>query len=112
MRLKKNIKKLDDVLSRTLLLESVKFTWDHEHHKIKFDNRIAVPEAFTGEAIGFIAQDVETVNPEIVWTDDEGFKTLEYGPMVSLGIGSVKEQQKRISNMYDRINRLNKLIRG
>jgi hypothetical protein len=32
--------------------------------------------------------------------------------MVSLGVGSVQEQQKRINSIYKRINRLKEVIGG
>jgi hypothetical protein len=50
--------------------------------------------------------------PEIVSTDKDGFKSVNYGWMVSLGVGSVQEQQKRINSIYKRINRLKEVIGG
>ena len=50
--------------------------------------------------------------PEIVSTDKDGFKSVNYGWMVSLGIGGVQEQQKRINSIYKRINRLKEVIGG
>jgi hypothetical protein len=41
--------------------------------------------------IGFIAQDVEKILPEVVLTDENGYKSIAYGNMVSLLIESVKE---------------------
>ena len=112
MRLKNNIKKIDNVYSKTKSVEGVSFVWDHEHTKIKDDKNIAVQEAFKGDAIGFIAQQVENVIPELVFTDEDGFKSIEYGAMVSLGFGSIQEQQKIIDSIYQRINKLKELISG
>ena len=47
-----------------------------------------------------------------MFTDDEGFKSVEYGQLVSLGIGSIQEQQKRIDSIYNRINKLKEIIGG
>jgi hypothetical protein len=47
---------------------------------------------------------LEEVVPEIVWTDEEGYKSVDYNLMVSLGIGAIKEQQKRIDSIQERIN--------
>jgi hypothetical protein len=44
--------------------------------------------------------------------DDDGYKSVRYDLMVSLGIGSVQEQQKRIDLIYKRINKLKELISG
>ena len=112
MRLKDNIKKIDNVYSKTKSIEGVSFVWDHEHTKIKDDKSIAVQEAFKGPSIGLIAQQVENVVPELVFTDDDGFKSIEYGAMVSFGFGSIQEQQKIIDSIYQRINKLKELIGG
>jgi putative lipoic acid-binding regulatory protein len=85
-------------------------SWDYEHPKIKNNSTINLPEAFQGKSIGVIAQQLEEIVPELVFTDDEGYKSVEYGAMVSLGIGSLQEQQKIIDSIYDRINKLKKLI--
>ena len=78
----------------------------------KNDENIEVPEAFQGDAIGVIAQQVEDIIPELVFTDEDGYKSVEYGAMVSLGIGSLQEQQKIIDSIYQRINKLKELIGG
>ena len=54
----------------------------------------------------WIAQQLELIVPEIVWTDDDGYKTVQYDVMVTLGVGSIQEQQKNIDSIYKRINKL------
>ena len=54
---------------------------------------------------GVIAQEVETVLPEVVETDEKGIKTVSYGNMVGLLIEAIKEQQ-------DEIERLRAIIEG
>jgi len=100
------------VLSKARKIEGVRFTWNHEHPKIKNNKSIVAKNAFEGGAIGVIAQQVEKIVPEIVSTDKDGFKSVNYGWMVSLGIGSIQEQQKRINSIYKRINRLKEVIGG
>ena len=80
--------------------------------KIKNNQSIAVKTAFEGKSYGVIAQQIEEVVPSIVFTDDEGYKSVNYGLMVSLGIGSVQEQQHRINSIYERINILKDKISG
>jgi hypothetical protein len=48
----------------------------------------------------------------LVFTDEDGYKSLEYGLMVSLGIASLKEQQTKIDSIYNRINKLKELVGG
>jgi hypothetical protein len=111
-RLKDNITPIENVLEKTKQVHGVMFEWDREHTKIKDNKSIVFQEAFSGNSIGFIAQDLEKVVPEMVFTDEEGWKTVNYGQMVSLGIGSVQEQKQRIDSIYVRINKLKQLISG
>ena len=101
---------MDEPYSKTKSIEGVSFVWDTEHPKIKGDKMIEVLEAFSGLSIGVIAQQVENIVPELVFTDDDGYKSVEYGAMVSLGFGSLQEQQKLIDSIYQRINKLKELI--
>ena len=103
---------ITNVLEKTKQVQGVRFEWDSEHDKIKNDKQIAFPTAFSGESIGFIAQDLEKVIPELVFTDDDGYKSVEYGQLVSLGIGSIQEQQRTIDSIYERINKLKEIIGG
>jgi hypothetical protein len=93
-------------------IEGVTFVWDDEHFKIKNNPSIAAPSAFKGESIGVIAQQVETVIPNLVFTDKDGYKSVQYDLMVTLGVGSVKEQQLRIDSIINRINNLKDKISG
>jgi hypothetical protein len=68
--------------------------------------------AFKGKSIGVIAQQVEEVIPDLVFTDKDGFKSVQYDLMVTLGVGSVKEQQIRIESIYNRIKNLKDKISG
>ena len=44
-----------------------------------------------GTQYGLIAQDLETVIPELVDTDEEGWKSIEYSHLVPVLIEAVKE---------------------
>ena len=100
--MKDNILPLTNVLDKVKKIEGVKFEWN-DHPKVKNSPYISLPSAYTGETIGVIAQQIEDIVPEIVWTDTDGYKSVEYSLMVSLGIGAVKEQQKRIDSVLSRI---------
>jgi hypothetical protein len=110
-RLKDNIIEFKEPLTRLKQVKGVKFTWDHEHPKIKFHKHLNAKEAFTGDTYGFIAQEIEKVFPEIVDTDpSDGYKSMDYGLLVSLAFASIKENQKRILTVKDRINRLKQVV--
>ena len=45
-----------------------------------------------GNDFGLIAQEVELIIPEVVRTDDEGLKGIEYQNLVGLLIEAIKDQ--------------------
>ena len=49
-----------------------------------------------GRQVGFLAQEVEEVLPEIVRTGANGYKTVAYGKVVPLLVEAMKQQQKQI----------------
>jgi hypothetical protein len=53
---------------------------------------------------------LEDVLPEVVFTDDDGYKSVQYNYMVSIGVGSVQENQKKIESILERINVLKESI--
>ena|GEM_PF-1307207 len=50
----------------------------------------------TTQQVGVIAQEVEAVLPQLVTTDNDGFKAVEYTRLTALLIEGMKEQQKQI----------------
>ena len=82
-RKKKNIKKIDGVLSNLAKLRGVSFQWKDTKAK--------------GKRIGMIAQEVEKVYPELVFTNPtDGYKGIRYAEMTAVLVEAMKEQQKRI----------------
>jgi hypothetical protein len=53
-----------------------------------------------------IAQEVEQVFPELVHTDTDGTKSVEYGNMIAPLIEAIKEQQKEIDELRDTVKKL------
>jgi hypothetical protein len=54
--------------------------------------------------IGLIAQELETVYPELV-IESNGYKSVAYGNLVGLLIEAIKDQQVRIENLENQINK-------
>ena len=90
-RWKKNIEPLTASLDKVMLLEGVSYDWKADEY----------PEmGFTKDRqIGFIAQDVEEVFPELVTTDSNGNKAVYYSQMVAVLLEAMKEQQEEISKL-------------
>jgi hypothetical protein len=59
------------------------------------------PAGLTGSDAGVIAQEVEAVFPELVATDERGFKTVSYGGLVAVLIEAVKELDARLQRLED-----------
>ena len=55
------------------------------------------------KSIGFIAQEIEKIFPEVIWDDDYGYKSLQYDVLVAVGVGAVKENQIRIQNLRNNL---------
>ncbi|MEK6913920.1 MAG: tail fiber domain-containing protein [Nanoarchaeota archaeon] len=87
-RLKTNIQSLQNSLTKVQQLKGVSFNW----------------KANGQESLGLIAQDVEKVFPQIVGTDKEGMKSVDYTKLVAVLIEAMKEQQKQIDELKSRCN--------
>jgi hypothetical protein len=53
----------------------------------------------TKDNIGFIAQELEESIPELVSTDEAGYKSVKYQNMVAVLVEAMKEQQKEIDEL-------------
>ena len=54
----------------------------------------------SGDAsVGVIAQELETVLPEAVYTSDRGIKSVSYGMIIGVLIESIKDQQAQIDEL-------------
>lgn len=89
-RFKQNIVPIVSSLDKITKLQGVTFIWNQKDYPNRF---------FTDEPqIGVIAQDVETVIPEVVHTDIDGFKTVEYDKLAAVLIEAVKEMNLKLDN--------------
>lgn len=99
-RLKKNIKPIDKALSLVEKLQGVRFEWKTEEFKDRNFEK--------GVQIGLIAQDVEPVIPEIVKTDNDGYKAISYEKLTAVLLEAIKEQNKRIKALEAKMNNTKK----
>ena len=89
-RFKKNVTGISNALSTILNLEGVTYNWRTE----EFPER-----SFTTEMeYGVIAQQIEKFVPELVSTDENGYKSVQYSHMVPLLLEAIKEQQDIINS--------------
>ena len=98
-RLKEDIITLPDALEKALQLRGVNFVWKNSKEK----------------TVGFIAQEVEAVYPELVKTDKAtGYKAVQYGNIVAILVEALKEEHKQrvrsIANVEEKADaRMNQL---
>ena len=65
-------------------------------------------EDATLEHIGFLAQEIEKIIPEVVRTTVNGTKAIAYTDLIALLVEGMKEQQMTIENLNERISLLEK----
>ena len=65
-----------------------------------------------GKSLGFIAQEIEKLFPEVVSEDKYGFKNIQYDLLVSVGVATVRENNIRVVDLRNKLNKLKSLIRG
>lgn len=99
-RFKTNVRPVMNALDKVKALQGVYFNWNQEAFPARdFPNQ---------NAIGFIAQEVEKVLPEVVQTEKtaEGYKAVQYDKVVALLVEAIKEQQQQIDVLKQQIRRL------
>lgn len=87
--LKNNVQKIDSALNIVSGLRGVTFNWR--------DNLYGTQREY-----GFIAQEVEQIAPELVFTMGTGLKGVKYSQITGLLVEAVKEQQSRIEDLDSR----------
>ena len=113
IRLKKDVQTLDGALNKVIRLRGVSYQWK-SRQEMASDRGIAVDSLDYGYAsglqIGVIAQEIETVLPEIVQTDELGFKSVDYTKLAPVLVEAIKEQQQQIDKQQQRIEKLEQLV--
>jgi hypothetical protein len=93
VRLKTNIKPLRNALHKVSKLKGVYFDYKNEEYDLDLSRK---------RQIGFIAQDVRKVLPEVVDMGAEGYYQVSYDKMTALLIQAIKEQQQQIDYLSNR----------
>lgn len=103
IRFKKDVSPIVTPLDKVSKLNGVTFTWDRENFPLRL-----FPE---GRKIGLIAQEVESVIPEVVNTDNDGYKSVEYDKLTAVLIEAVKEMKQWIQKQETVIKEQERRIR-
>lgn len=100
-RYKKDIHPLTASLDKIMKLKGVSYQWKDAGSNRGFRQ---------GTHIGLIAQNVENILPELVLTDENGYKAVAYDKLVPVLIEAMKEQQMGIKEKDARIEKLEKAM--
>lgn len=102
-RLKENIHLISDPITIINQISGYYFDWKDEY----IESRGGVDGFFVRKHdIGVLAQEIEKVLPEIVATRDNGYLAVKYEKLVPLLIEAIKEQQKQINQILQRLDNM------
>jgi hypothetical protein len=98
-RFKQNIEPVQNALPLIDQLNPVYYNWINKQTLNK-DHK----------ELGFLAQELEKVIPNVVKTNSDGYKSVAYANLTSLLVAGMKEQQQTIHNLQNQINELKQLF--
>ena len=102
-RLKRDITSFSAVLQSVAALRPVHYYW----RATEFPER----HFGDGRTYGLIAQEVEEVLPELVVTNPDGYKAVDYGKLPLLTVQAIKELKAENDALQSRIAELERLVK-
>ena len=97
-RYKTSIKNLDGALEKVLSLQPKSYFWDQDNYPDK--------NFSDGKQYGLIAQELEQVVPEVVKTNADGYKSVNYTQLIPFLIKAIQEQNQEIEALKKELNLL------
>ena len=95
-RFKKGILPINNSMEKLSKLQGVNYFWDIE----KFNEK-----GFSEEKqIGFVAQEIQNIFPELVYTDPEGYLSVDYTSLIPVLVEALKEQQDDFETFKEETN--------
>jgi len=102
VRHKKDIRSLPDgILNDVMRLRPVTFRW-----------KVPGDAGMRGTQVGFVAQEVESVFPDVVLTENNAEKTkgLKYNELIAILTKGVQEQEKEIADLHAEVSDLKRQL--
>lgn len=93
-RYKHAINEIENVLDKLDEIRGVEFVWNSNNRR----------------DIGYIAQEIEKVFPEVVHTDEKGMKSVQYTKMPAVNTAAIKELKKENDELKFRLNLVMKAL--
>lgn len=93
-RLKDNVTPIQNPIQKVKAIGGYEFDWNDKQ------------DTYEGHDVGVLAQEIEAIMPEVVTTRENGYKAVKYEKIVPLLIEAIKEQNKAIEDLKQRIAKL------
>jgi hypothetical protein len=126
LRLKENVRSVEMALDKVNRLRGITFSWNElgleyltgdieatltlgpdaseaENQRLWEEIQKHRSAKLAGNQIGFVAQEVEQVLPEVVSTDEEGYKFLDYTKLTAVLVEAIKEQNAQIQALSSKV---------
>jgi hypothetical protein len=87
IRLKDNIKPIENALSKVNQISPIEFNW-------KSNGK---------QDFGVSAQQIEELYPDLVTENIEGYKVVKYNPLIALLLKSIQELHKEVQELKNKI---------
>ena len=100
-RLKENIIPIENALDKIEKLDGVEFDWTDEYIQRESNGKGEDDYFFRKHDVGLIAQQVESILPEVVATRDDGYLAIKYEKIVPLLVECIKELKKEINELKE-----------
>jgi Chaperone of endosialidase len=97
LRFKRDFSSIENPLDKIQKINGMYYYWKKDAFKsFGFDDR---------KQVGFIAQDLEKIFPEVVITDSEGYKSVDYAKLTPLLVEALKELSNRVQTLEKLLNK-------
>ena len=100
-RLKENIIPIGNALNKIEKLDGVEFDWTDEYIQKESGGKGEDNYFIRKHDVGLIAQQVESILPEVVATRDDGYLAIKYEKIVPLLVECIKELKKEINELKE-----------
>ncbi|RTE54782.1 tail fiber domain-containing protein [Arenibacter aquaticus] len=97
-RCKTDVQQIQCSINTLKALRGVKFKWK--------ENALTGSNPSKNQQWGFVAQEVESIIPDLISKDKQGRRSLSYSSIVPILVEGIKEQQLQLEAQTDRIAKL------
>jgi len=106
IQLKTNVEPIEGALKKVLSMQGIYYNW-------KFSKKDSKELNYHKKQIGFIAQDMERIIPEVVHTSKDGYKSISYDKLSVLLVEAIKElysENKKLKEKIDSFENIERRI--